>query len=193
MWLNIAASFISFKSQSISDAWILINAFIVWQFCHLADYAINGQFVSHYGDVIMGAKASQLTSLTIVYSTVYSGADQRKYQSSVSLAFVRGIHRWLVNSPHKGPEPGKMFPFDDVIMVTSHVLYGGSNPQQLNSCFNLTSQRKYHLWPMASNAESVFMPRYHHEYIRGAPFLLWTAPHWLVISNNWLYNHMEAL
>ena len=38
----------------------------------------------------MGAMASQITSLTIVYSTVYSGADQRKYQSSALLAFVWG-------------------------------------------------------------------------------------------------------
>ena len=57
----------------------------------------------HYGDVTMGAMASQITSLTIVYPTVYSGADQRKHQSSSSLAFVRGIHRWPVNSPHKWP------------------------------------------------------------------------------------------
>ena len=70
----------------------------------------------HYGDVIMGAIASQITSLTIVYSIVYSDADQRKYQSSASLAFVRGIHRWPVNSPHKWPVTRKMFPFDDVIM-----------------------------------------------------------------------------
>ena len=47
----------------------------------------------HYNDVIMGAIASQITSLTIVYSIVYSDADQRKHQSSASLAFVRGIHR----------------------------------------------------------------------------------------------------
>ena len=47
----------------------------------------------HYDDVIMGAMASQITSLTIVYSTVYSGANQRKDQSSASLAFVQGIHR----------------------------------------------------------------------------------------------------
>ena len=71
---------------------------------------------SHQSDVIMGAMASQITSLTIVCSTVYSGADQRKHQSSLSLAFVRGIHRWPVNSPHKGPVTRKMFPFDDVIM-----------------------------------------------------------------------------
>ena len=54
--------------------------------------------------------------LTIVYSIVYSGTDQGKHQSSASLAFVRGIHRAPVNSPHKGPVTRKMFPFDDVIM-----------------------------------------------------------------------------
>ena len=64
----------------------------------------------------MTAMASQITSLTTVYSTIYSGADQRKHQSPASLAFVRGIHRWPVNSPHKGPVTRKMFPFDDVIM-----------------------------------------------------------------------------
>ena len=65
----------------------------------------------------MGAIAFQITSLTIVYSTVYSGADQSKHQSSASLAFVWGIHRRPVNSPHKWPVTRKMFPFDDVIMV----------------------------------------------------------------------------
>ena len=64
----------------------------------------------------MSAMASQITSLTIVYSTVYSGTDQRKHQNSASLVFVRGIHRWPVNSPHKGPVTRKMFPFDNVIM-----------------------------------------------------------------------------
>ena len=72
--------------------------------------------LNHYNDVIMSTMASQITSLTIVYSTVYSGADQRKHQSSASLAFVLGIHRWPVNSLHKGPVTRKMFPFDDVIM-----------------------------------------------------------------------------
>ena len=72
--------------------------------------------IHHYYDVIMGTMASQITSLTIVSSTVYSGADQRKRHSSVSLAFVRGIHRSPVNSPHKGPVTRKKIPFDDVIM-----------------------------------------------------------------------------
>ena len=71
---------------------------------------------NHYDDVIMDTMASQITSLAIVYSTVYSGADQRKHQSSASLAFVRGIHRRPVNSPHKLPVTRKMIPFDDVIM-----------------------------------------------------------------------------
>ena len=84
----------------------------------IARHATSLQKISnmHYNDVILGAIASQVTSLTIVYSTVYSDADQRKHQSSASLAFVRGIHRRPVNSPHKWPVTWKMFPFDDVIM-----------------------------------------------------------------------------
>ena len=72
----------------------------------------------HHDDVIMGAIASPITSLTIVYSTVYSDADQRKHQSSAALAFVSGSHRGPVNSPHKWPVTRKMFPFDDVIMLS---------------------------------------------------------------------------
>ena len=63
----------------------------------------------------MGTMVSQITGLTIIYSSVYSGADQSKHQSSASLAFVRGIHRGPVNSLHKWPVTRKMFPFDDVI------------------------------------------------------------------------------
>ena len=80
---------------------------------HIIHYTNN---IQHYYDVITGAMASQITSLMIVYSTVYSSADQRKHQSSASLAFVRGIHRRPVNSLHKGPVTRKIFPFDDVIM-----------------------------------------------------------------------------
>ena len=69
----------------------------------------NAQSSPHYSDVIMGAMASQITSP--------QGADQRKRQSSASLAFVRGIHRRPENSPHKRPVTRKMFPFDDVIML----------------------------------------------------------------------------
>ena len=69
---------------------------ISWLLC----CGLWGNQIHYYSDVIMGAMASQITSFTIVYSTVYSGADQRKYGSSASLVFVRGIHRWPVNSPH---------------------------------------------------------------------------------------------
>ena len=64
----------------------------------------------------MGAIESQITSLIIVYSIVYSDTDQRNHEGSASLVFVRGNHRWPVNSPHKWPVTQKMFPFDDVIM-----------------------------------------------------------------------------
>ena len=87
---------------------------------HKLPYVQNSQSTHphfpHYTDIIMFAIASQITNITIGYSTVYSDADQRKHQSSASLAFVRGIHRWPVNSPHKWPVTRKMFPFDDVIM-----------------------------------------------------------------------------
>ena len=94
----------------------------------------------------MGTIASHITSLTIVYSTVYSGADQRKHQSPASLAFVRGIHRGPVNSPHKWPVMRKMFPFNDVIMRRPHSLPGreASAPLQIQSmiyvCISLCIQ-----------------------------------------------------
>ena len=88
----------------------------------------------HYSDVMMGAMASQflfmfnkilsefeseseITDVSSVYSIVSAGADQRQHQSSASLAFVRGIHRWSVSSPHIGPATRKMFPLDEVIMT----------------------------------------------------------------------------
>ena len=94
------------------ESWTITSLF-------LAEYIQSAPFVLwciHYDEVTMGAIASQITSLTIVYSTVYSGVDQSKHQSSASLAFVWGIHRGPVNAPHKWPVTRKMFPFDDVIM-----------------------------------------------------------------------------
>ena len=60
---------------------------------------------------------SQITGASTVYSTVCSDADQRKQQSSASLAFVKEIHRWPVISQHKWPVTRKFFSPDDVIMV----------------------------------------------------------------------------
>ena len=79
----------------------------------LSNYLIR----NHYNDVRMIVVASQITSVFIVCSNVGSDADRRKHQSFASLAFVRGISRWPVNSPHKWPVTLKMFPFDDVIMI----------------------------------------------------------------------------
>ena len=79
-------------------------------------YRSHCYLLQNYSDVIMSVMASQITGVVVVYSTVCSGVDQRKHQSSAPLAFVRGIHRWLVNSPHKGPVMRKMFPFDYVIV-----------------------------------------------------------------------------
>ena len=58
---------------------------------------------------IMSAMASQITGVSIVCLVVCSGTDQRKHQSSASLAFVRGIHWWPVDSPNKGPVTRKCF------------------------------------------------------------------------------------
>ena len=75
------------------------------------------KLATHYNDVIMSATASQITSLTIVYSTVYSRRRSKKTSKlRVTGFFVMGIHRWPVNSPHKGQVMRKMFPFDDVFM-----------------------------------------------------------------------------
>ena len=87
-----------------------------WRAAYFAQMSLHLKQLPHYGDVIIGTMGSHITCPTIVYSTVYSGADQRKHQSSASLAFVRGIHRRPVNSLHKCPVTRKMLPFDDIIM-----------------------------------------------------------------------------
>ena len=100
----------------------------------------------HYSDVIMGAMASQITILMIVFPTVYSGADHRKQQSSASMAFVRGIHRWPVNSPHKWPVTRKMFPFNDVIMTKS----------KADASQNLTVKEIHKTWTMSHQGDGSF-------------------------------------
>ena len=115
--LNI--TYIKFHSNLLSGQCVNESPIKIHKFCSdLNVLPLLCVHRNHYSDVIMGAMVSQITSLTIVYSTIYSDADQRKHQSSVSLAFVREIHRGPVNSPHKWPVMGKMFPFDDVIMIS---------------------------------------------------------------------------
>ena len=109
---------------------------------------------SHYCDVIMGAVASQITSLTIVYSTIYSDADQRKHQSSASLAFVRRIHRGPVNSLHKWPVTRKKFLFDDVIMLAWKMVSGMIKNAKISNRSNMRICNE--LWCWFSKASKVF-------------------------------------
>ena len=101
-------TYTTFKGRWIINwvcVWLWFNTLMLSNL----DTCCEDNTVVHYNDVIMGMMASQITSLTIVYSSVYSGADQRKHQSSTSLAFVWGIHRGPVNSPHKWPVTQKCF------------------------------------------------------------------------------------
>ena len=112
---NTIQSFHCFITIILSSAYFANNIFVT-----TTRVSTCGSFpkvgLIHYSDVIVSTMASHITSLTFVYSTLYWGADQRKHQSSASMAFVRGIHRWLVNSLHTWPVTRKLLPFDDVIM-----------------------------------------------------------------------------
>ena len=99
--------------------------------------------LKHYSDVILIAMASQITDVSIVYSIVCSGQDQRKHQSSTSLAFVRGIRRSLVDSPDKWPVTQKMYPFNDVIMGFRH----NQPNESTESCFHNHSKTQLYSMP----------------------------------------------
>ena len=111
----------------------------------------------------MGTMTSQITSFMIVYSTIYSTADQRKHQRPASLAFVRGFHRWPVNSRHKGPVTRKMFLFDDIMFDPSlYLRTGGTEHPHPTTVYSDADQRKhqrpaslafvrgFHRWPVNS-------------------------------------------
>ena len=103
--VNVAIKLLSWQLSVLNEVGVYISNF--------TDRSEWHWFI-HYRDVIMSAMASRITGVAMVCSTVCS--DQRNYQSSAFLAFVRRIHRWPVNSLHKGPVTRKMFPFDDAIM-----------------------------------------------------------------------------
>ena len=136
-------------------------------------WIIAPAMATHYNDVIMCAMASQITILMTAYSTVFfSSADQRKHLNSVSLVFVRGIHRWPVNSPHKWPVTRQMFPFDDVIMQTPRITI-----RVLDMHFKFQA-----IWPTHTVFVSVYPVMAHFEeeslYIEA-----WKAcQHWFVSS-----------
>ena len=136
-----------------------------------------------YGDVIMAAIASQITSLTIVYSTVYLDADQRKHQSSASLAFVRGIHRGPVNSPHKWPVTRKIFPFDDVTMLSSQWLNMSQCLSHMNSVrldstnwFNFANHLRafyFSVIVFKTHSQKLISKAYFHMHIWNNNAILW--------------------
>ena len=96
---------------------------------------------NHYTDAVMSSTGVSKISFTIVYWTVYSGADQRKHQSSSSPIFVWGIHRWTTNSPHKRPLTWKMFPIDDVSICW--VFHGRQLDRRLQLLLHLVVEEDY--------------------------------------------------
>ena len=82
----------------------------------------------------MSAIASQITSITIVYWTVDSDADQRKHKSSASLGFWAGNSPGTGEFPHKWPVTRKIFPFDDIMWMLSHT----APPMQFMSWSTMT-------------------------------------------------------
>ena len=143
----------------------------------------------HYSDVIMGTMASQITSPAIVYLTVYSDADQKKHQRSASLAFVRVIHRWPVNSPHKGPVTRKMFPFDDVIMFQEDKLevmngLGINNYEQIMnviSCWHYDQESINMIETVICQIKCFVGAGLSHVCCRGGDLIMWLKWHlWLL-------------
>ena len=108
--------------------------------------------------------------LTIVYSTVYSDADQRKHQSSASLAFVWVIHRGPVNSPHKRPVPRKMFPFDDVTMIP---IQSRSKRKKTIRCCTMDG------WKLGERELLIWVKMVKEKHIES---LIWNWWEWIVIT-----------
>ena len=109
MWSKLCKSVVLFRGSVISRNKCLVYLSF-WGNCgwHISNHVIQYfnmvlLFLQRYGDVTISAKASQITNIsTVFFSAVCSGVQQRKHQSSASVAFVRGIHRRPVDSPHKG-------------------------------------------------------------------------------------------
>ena len=110
--LHIAGPFVQgiplWQGISLPKSQWYENIFMSWRHCVYWN--------THYSDVTMSVMASQIAGFSSVRSTFYPAADQRKRQSSASLIFSMGIHRWPEYSPQKGPVTRKICPFDDVNM-----------------------------------------------------------------------------
>ena len=96
-YLNANYTFVLFESKTLHH----LIFFVEYQECcyhgDAGDEVISDHNIDYYRDVIMDAVAPQITSVTIIYSTVYSGADQSKHQRYASLAFLRQFtgDRWI--------------------------------------------------------------------------------------------------
>ena len=131
-------------------------------------------------DVIISAMASQSTGVSIVYSTVCAGADQRKHQRSASPAFMRGINRWPGNSPHKGLVRRKCFH----LMTSSCII-----DIRLDSVFSTYSIYAgiflYLIWYLIPY---IMLARIHvTKYIHYSLPTLYTYMLSLLLSSPWLY------
>ena len=101
----------------------------------------------HYSDVIMSTKASQITSVSIIYPIVfYFRRRSKKTWKLALLAFVRGIHQWPVISPHKWPVTRKMFPFDDVIIFITALRFAIRMEYSMGLCDLLRSPDRSGTW-----------------------------------------------
>ena len=120
------------------------------------DFLVMCWFSIHYSDVMMSPMASQITGVSIVYSNVCLGSDQRKHQSSASLAFVKGSHRWPVNSPYKGQVTRNFFPFDDVSIFSDSCRCCGTTTND--------SDRNFCRWSPSTNnwRKNLLQTRLHH-------------------------------
>ena len=151
---------------------IIDHKYYRWHF----EYRVREK-LKHYNDVITGAITSQITGLTIVYSIVYSEADQRTHQSSASLAFVRGIHRGPLKSPHKRPVTWEMFPFDDVIMESLMSIPYLTGQIWLMTTVLLTRASHWNISPEPIfNHVCIIVAMVDVDEIRGENYRIWIRP-----------------
>ena len=142
-----------------------------------------------YSDVIMDTMASQFTSLTNSLLNHLFSADQSKHQRSVSLGFVRGIHRWPVDSPHKLRVTRKLFPFDEVIVWNALVFINDGN--KARDCFNRYAKgERWELFRKGCNYwDYWFEFQYPTQYIRTLNsnicyFSTWSCMNYGIISSH---------
>ena len=128
--------------------------------------AFSGIVYYHYSAVIMGTMASQITSLTIVYSTVNSAPIKENIKAPHHWPSWGEFTGWPVNSPHKGPVTRKMLPFHDVIMKLvwdgchSTALVKKSTLAELIAwCSQTTSHYLSQCWPRSMSSYGATRPQ----------------------------------